>query len=93
LTNNSKKNNLKIDKSKLTPEEKFMICPYCNQEMRPGYLNTGRTRILFSTKDRWDTEPKQDDILLRRLWRKTGPSFYCKNCNLIITKLEKKDGE
>ena len=60
--------------------------------MRPGYLNNGRTRMLFSTKDRWDTVPRADDILLRRLYQKTFPSFYCKNCNIIITKLE-KDGE
>jgi hypothetical protein len=68
-----------------------MICPYCNQEMRPGYINTGRTRMLFGTKARLSSEQKPDDILLRRLFQKSLPSFYCKNCNILITKLEKKD--
>ena len=49
--------------------------------------------MLFGTKARLSSEQKPDDILLRRLFQKSLPSFYCKNCNLIITKLEKKDGE
>lgn len=57
--------------------------------MRPGYINTGRTRMLFSTKDRWDTTMKQGDIVIRKLWRKMSQSFYCRNCGIIITKLEK----
>ena len=65
-----------------------MKCPYCNHEMRAGFINTGRTRMFFSTKDRWDTMKKSDDIVLRKQWHKTGPSFYCENCNIIITKLK-----
>ena len=72
--------------SKLKASDKNMKCPYCNHEMRPGFINTGRTRMFFSTKDRWDTMKKSDDIVLRKQWHKTGPSFYCKNCNIIITK-------
>ena len=44
--------------------------------------------MLFSTKDRWDTMKKSDDIVLRKQWHKTGLSYYCKNCNIIITKLK-----
>lgn len=68
-----------------------MKCPYCNQEMRPGFINSGRTRMLFSTKDRWDTVVKPDDIVIRKQWHKTGPSFYCQNCNIILTKLNKDE--
>lgn len=73
----------------LLPEENAMKCPYCNQEMKTGFINTGRTRMLFSAKDRWDTIVKPDDIVMRKAWRKTVPSFYCENCNIIITQLEK----
>lgn len=69
-----------------------MKCPYCNQEMRPGFINSGRTRMLFSTKDRWDTVVKPDDIVIRKQWCKTVPSFYCKHCDIIIAKLGKESG-
>ncbi len=68
-----------------------MKCPYCQNEMKEGYLNTGRSRILFSKEDRYDTVPANSDIILRKHFHGMNPSYYCEQCKIIITPVESKE--
>lgn len=72
-----------------------MKCPYCDNEMAPGYLQSSRALV-------WDTEILHDVILPRSsgdgmiLTKKLSfskalaiESHFCKGCNILLSPLAK----
>ena len=64
-----------------------MICPYCKQEMRRGYIEQGRTRLVW-----YPYESRDEGLFLRKDKLKLAPPFVwcevtvhrCESCKKLI---------
>ena len=68
-----------------------MICPYCNNEMREGYIQGARgvvfsedEKLLFVAKNPFSKK----DVQICGMLGYTSPAHYCDNCNCLIWKKE-----
>ena len=66
-----------------------MNCPYCNDEMREGYVQGARgvifseyEKLLFVVKNPFS----KSDIRITDAFEYTSPAFYCDKCECMIWK-------
>ncbi|CDA91199.1 uncharacterized protein BN553_01928 [Firmicutes bacterium CAG:238] len=68
-----------------------MKCPYCNNDMIPGYVQNGRRLV-------WDTEKldgaylpftEKGRFVTKGFFKNTEmESYLCENCNILLSLLE-----
>ena len=68
-----------------------MICPYCSEEMRSGYVQGARgvifseyEKVVFVVKNPFSKK----DVKITGTFEYTSPAFYCDNCQMMIWKKE-----
>lgn len=66
-----------------------MICPYCNGEMRDGYIQGARgvifseeAKLFFITKNPFSKK----DVTVAGMWEISSPAHYCDKCECLIWK-------
>lgn len=66
-----------------------MLCPYCNKEMRDGYIQGARgvifsedVKLFFVTKNPFSKK----DVTVAGMWEGPSPAHYCDLCECLIWK-------
>ena len=71
-----------------------MKCPYCNNEMREGYIQ-GARGVIFSEEEKMLFIAKnpfnKKDIKICSMWEWASPAHFCDKCNCLIWKKENKE--
>ena len=63
-----------------------MKCPYCEREMIPGFIQSGR-EVFFTRKiHRWLFAPDGDDVTLTRdnMTKPNCVACHCPGCKKVI---------
>ncbi len=71
-----------------------MQCPYCKEEMQPGYIDSDHIICWIPESERsqadaqmWKSSKTSNSVVLGNyhLFRKaTVIAYYCRNCNKVI---------
>lgn len=67
-----------------------MKCPYCNEEMEKGYIQSARPIFWGEEKHKISFQPNRDKEFTISKGFLTGctvESYYCINCKKLITEL------
>ncbi len=66
-----------------------MKCPYCNNEMRSGFVQ-GARGVFFSEEERfifYISRKSKNDIVIASGWQGcSAVAHYCDNCGVLISK-------
>ncbi|MGE4213939.1 MAG: PF20097 family protein [Anaerotignaceae bacterium] len=69
-----------------------MKCPYCNEEMELGYLQSARTISWSPKKHKFifiPNEKKGELYMPTEGWDSYVESYLCRKCNIVISPLKK----
>lgn len=69
-----------------------MNCPFCGNEMTPGFLQSCRQLMWDKVKRSGAVSPGEDGMKLTKWYADPSwiTAYFCKGCNMLISPLNEK---
>ena len=66
-----------------------MKCPYCNEDMKMGYIQSARPMFWGEKKRKlfWFPRREEEVEITKNPWDNSAEAYYCAKCENVIIKV------